>query len=148
VLVPPIALHVELVWELPFRAALNRALTEFSRLILFDKRGTGPSDPVPTPATLEERMDDNRAVLDAVGGPEADVFAVGDGCQGRLALRGDVPRALLRTRAVRSLGAGSLGTRLPARDVTRGGRAGAQLERGDVGLAGARQVFAVVAASG
>ena len=81
VLVPPIASHVELVWEVPFRAGLNQALMQFSRLILFDKRGTGLSDPVPAPATLEERMDDIRAVLDAVGSPEAGVFAIGDGCQ-------------------------------------------------------------------
>ena len=52
VLVPPIASHVELVWEVPFRAGLKRALMQFSRLILFDQRGTVLSDPVPAPATL------------------------------------------------------------------------------------------------
>ena len=80
VLVPPLGSHVELVWELPLRAGLNRALAQFSRLVLFDKRGTGLSDPVDRQATLEERMDDVRAVLDAVGSTEAGVFAIGDGC--------------------------------------------------------------------
>jgi class 3 adenylate cyclase len=80
VFVPPRGSHVELVWELPLRAELNRALAAFSRLIIFDKRGTGLSDPVDREATLEERMDDVRAVLDAVGSARAGVFAVNDGC--------------------------------------------------------------------
>jgi class 3 adenylate cyclase/pimeloyl-ACP methyl ester carboxylesterase len=80
VFVPPFASHVELVWELPLRAALNRALATFSRLIIFDKRGSGLSDPVDSQATIEERMDDVRAVLDAVGSTQAGVFAGGDGC--------------------------------------------------------------------
>jgi pimeloyl-ACP methyl ester carboxylesterase len=80
VLVPPLGSHVELVWELPIRAGLNLALAEFSRLVIFDKRGTGLSDPVDRQATLEERMDDVRAVLDAVGSREAGVLAIGDGC--------------------------------------------------------------------
>jgi class 3 adenylate cyclase len=80
VLVPPLGSHVELVWELPLRAGLNHALASFSRLLLFDKRGTGLSDPVSRQASLEERMDDVRAVLDAVGSTQAAVFAIGDGC--------------------------------------------------------------------
>ena len=80
VFVPPRASHVELGWELSFRADMYRALADFSRLILFDKRGTGLSDPVDRQATLEERMDDVRAVLDAVGSAEASVIASGDGC--------------------------------------------------------------------
>jgi class 3 adenylate cyclase len=80
VLVPPRASHVELGWEIRPRAELNRALAAFSRLIIFDKRGSGLSDPVERPATIVERMDDVRAVLDAVGSPQAAVFAIDDGC--------------------------------------------------------------------
>jgi class 3 adenylate cyclase len=56
-------------------------LASFSRLILFDKRGTGMSDPVPLDAlpTLEERMNDVRAVLDAVGCEQAVVFGFSEG---------------------------------------------------------------------
>jgi pimeloyl-ACP methyl ester carboxylesterase len=60
---------LEVMWEQPSIArALNR-LSSFSRLILFDHRGTGVSDPLPTeqPLTLEERVADVQAVLDAVG---------------------------------------------------------------------------------
>jgi class 3 adenylate cyclase/PAS domain-containing protein len=80
VFVPPHGSHVELVWDLAPRAGLNRALAAFSRLIIFDKRGTGLSDPVERTATLEERMDDVRAVLDAIGSTRAGVFTIGEGC--------------------------------------------------------------------
>jgi class 3 adenylate cyclase len=59
--------HVDAQWDFPpMRRFLSR-LTSFSRLVLFDKRGTGLSDPVPLPAvpTLEDWMDDLRTVLDA-----------------------------------------------------------------------------------
>jgi class 3 adenylate cyclase len=73
------AQHVELGWEEPRRRAMFERLASFSRLILFDKRGTGLSDPVPRAASLEERMDDIRAVLDAVGSDRAAIVAIGDG---------------------------------------------------------------------
>src|SRR5262245_54422823 len=68
VYVPGWVSHVELAWELPDLAAGFERLASFSRLILFDKRGTGMSDPVPAEQlpTLEQRMDDVRAVMDAV----------------------------------------------------------------------------------
>ncbi len=61
--------HIEHMWEEPRVARFLDRLASFSRLILIDKRGTGMSDPVPLDRlpTLEERMDDVRAVLDAVG---------------------------------------------------------------------------------
>jgi len=73
------AQHVELGWEEPRRRAMYERLASFSRLILFDKRGTGLSDRVPHPAGLEERMDDIRAVLDAVDSTRTAVVGVGDG---------------------------------------------------------------------
>ena len=65
--------HIEHMWEEPRVARFLDRLASFSRLILLDKRGTGLSDPVPLDRlpTLEERMDDVRAVLDAVGSERA-----------------------------------------------------------------------------
>lgn len=81
VYVPGWVSHVEEAWEFPALAAFLTRLASFSRLILFDKRGTGMSDRVPLDAlpTLEERMDDVRAVMDAVGSSRAAVFGFSEG---------------------------------------------------------------------
>ena len=81
VYVPGWVSHVELAWEEPSYAAFLRRLASFSRLIMFDKRGTGLSDRVSDDAlpTLETRMDDLRAVMDAVGSNRAAVFGVSEG---------------------------------------------------------------------
>jgi pimeloyl-ACP methyl ester carboxylesterase len=65
--------HIEHLWEEPSLARFLSRLASFSRLILLDKRGTGLSDPVPLDKlpTLEERMDDLRAVMDAAGSERA-----------------------------------------------------------------------------
>ncbi len=65
--------HIEHLWEEPSIARFLRGLASFSRLILLDKRGTGLSDPVPLDElpTLEQRMDDVRAVMDAAGSRRA-----------------------------------------------------------------------------
>ena len=73
--------HLEYFWREPnFARFLNR-LASFSRLILFDKRGTGLSDRVPIDQlpTLEQRMDDVRAVMDAVGSERAALCGVSEG---------------------------------------------------------------------
>jgi pimeloyl-ACP methyl ester carboxylesterase len=81
VYVPGWVSHVELAWEEPTLARFLRRLASFSRLIVFDKRGTGLSDRVQDDKlpTLEERMDDLRAVMDAVGSERAAVFGVSEG---------------------------------------------------------------------
>ena len=81
VYVPGWVSHVELAWELPGLAHGLRRLASFSRLILFDKRGTGMSDRVPNDQlpTLEQRMDDVRAVMDAVGSKRAAIFGASEG---------------------------------------------------------------------
>src|SRR4030088_1227733 len=61
--------HLAYVWELPAMAAFLHRLASFSRLILFDKRGCGMSDRVHPLPSLEQRMDDVRAVMDG-GGPK------------------------------------------------------------------------------
>src|SRR5262249_42813607 len=63
--------HLEYFWKEPSFARFLGRLASFSRLILFDKRGTGLSDPVTRLPTLEQRMDDVRAVLQAVGSRRA-----------------------------------------------------------------------------
>src|SRR6266576_4082212 len=81
VYVPGWVSHVELAWELPELVSGFERLASFARLILFDKRGTGMSDPVPTTElpTLEERMDDVRAVMDAVASRRAAIFGASEG---------------------------------------------------------------------
>jgi len=91
--IPPFISHLDLYWASPDIAAFLRRLASFSRLILFDKRGTGLSDPVAEVGTLEDRMEDARAVLGrdaiigqsthseeeiaAAQGRDIDYFAVG-----------------------------------------------------------------------
>ncbi len=71
--------HRQIAWELPAYARYCERLAEFSRLILFDKRGVGMSDRVPGATTLETRMDDIRAVMDAVGSARAAVMGESEG---------------------------------------------------------------------
>lgn len=71
--------HRDLEWEDPVRARFLGALAAFSRLIIFDKRGTGLSDRVTGVADLETRMDDIRAVMDAAGSESAAVCGVSEG---------------------------------------------------------------------
>jgi pimeloyl-ACP methyl ester carboxylesterase/DNA-binding winged helix-turn-helix (wHTH) protein len=73
--------HLEYFWREPSFARFLLRLASFSRLILFDKRGTGLSDRVPINQlpTLEQRMDDVRAVMDAVGSERAALCGVSEG---------------------------------------------------------------------
>ena len=73
--------HIELMWKEPTLARFLSRLAAFSRLILFDKRGTGLSDRVPDDRlpSLEVRMDDARAVMDAVGSERAIVMGFSEG---------------------------------------------------------------------
>src|SRR5262249_81133 len=81
VFVPPWVSDVEIQWEEPRFARFLRGLASFSRLITFDKRGTGLSDRVSDDRLpdMETRMDDVRAVLDQVGSERAALFGVFDG---------------------------------------------------------------------
>jgi len=77
--IPAFVSHLDLYWTAPETTAFLLRLASFSRLILFDKRGTGLSDPVADVATLEERMEDVRAVLDAVGSQRTALFGLSEG---------------------------------------------------------------------
>jgi pimeloyl-ACP methyl ester carboxylesterase len=79
VFVPGYISNIELVWESPQWASFFSRLAGFSRLILFDKRGTGLSDRIAGIANLEERMDDVRAIMDAVQSERAALFGVSEG---------------------------------------------------------------------
>ncbi len=79
VFVPGFVSHLDLQWADPRIARFLEKLASFSRLIMFDKRGTGLSDPVAGPAPLEDRMDDVRAVMDAAGSERAALFGLSEG---------------------------------------------------------------------
>lgn len=79
VLVPGFVTHVELFWELPPVARFLERISGFSRVLLFDKRGTGLSDPVSEVPTLEQRIDDVRAVMDAAGSERGALFGISEG---------------------------------------------------------------------
>ena len=66
-------------------------LSSFARVILFDRRGVGLSDPVAEAATLEERMDDVRAVMDAAGSERAALIGDVGGGDDVHAVRRDLP---------------------------------------------------------
>ena len=77
--VPPYVSHVELAWQIPSLAAFSRELAALARLITLDKRGTGMSDRVSGAPTLEVRMDDVRAVMDATQSAQAALLGVSAG---------------------------------------------------------------------
>ena len=79
VYVPGWVSNVEYNWEEPHLKRFLLRLASFSRLIIFDKRGTGLSDPAPELPTLEKRMDDVRAVMDAVESRRAVLLGVSEG---------------------------------------------------------------------
>src|SRR5262245_6376283 len=79
VFVPGFVSHLEQDWQSPATATCLGRLASFSRLIRFDKRGTGLSDRVGGMPTLEQRMDDVRAVMDSVGSERAALFGVSEG---------------------------------------------------------------------
>ncbi len=79
VYVPGWTSNVEFMWTIPENHELLDKLASFARVVVLDRRGTGLSDPFDRPPTLEERMDDVRAVMDAVGWERAAVFGISEG---------------------------------------------------------------------
>jgi class 3 adenylate cyclase len=79
VLVAGFISHVEIAWENPQAVHMMSRLASFARLIIFDKRGNGLSDPVATTSTLEDRMDDLHAVMTAAGSERAVLLGVSEG---------------------------------------------------------------------
>lgn len=79
VLAFPFLSHLDLMWENPLLARFLRRLGAFARVLVFDRRGVGLSDPVGGAPTLEERMDDVRAVMDAAGSERAALLGMSEG---------------------------------------------------------------------
>lgn len=79
VLAFPFVSHIDLLWENPLQSRFVRRLASFARVILFDRRGVGLSDPVEGAPTLEQRMDDVRAVMDAAGSERAALLGMSEG---------------------------------------------------------------------
>ena len=78
VLIPGTISHIELLWEVPSNEHLLKRLTAFARVIVFDKRGQGLSDRV-AEQTLEERVGDVRAVMDAASSERATIYGWSEG---------------------------------------------------------------------
>ena len=102
VLAPGTVSHLDLDWEIPMRADFFRRLGSMFRLIRFDKRGTGLSDRPTEMATLEQRADDIRAVMDAVGIHSAVIFGASEGASMAAMFAATYPE---RTRALLTWGA-------------------------------------------
>jgi pimeloyl-ACP methyl ester carboxylesterase len=81
VLVPGWVSNLEVAWEHPPYERFMRRLGAIARVIVFDKRGSGLSDPVGAAAPIEERIDDIRAVMDAAGSERASLVAHGHAAQ-------------------------------------------------------------------
>ena len=79
VVTPGFATHLELMWEPPFSGRLFDRFSRFSRVTQIEKRGVGLSDRIAEPATLEQRMDDMRAVMDTEGIEHAAFVGISDG---------------------------------------------------------------------
>jgi pimeloyl-ACP methyl ester carboxylesterase len=79
VLIPGFVSHIENYWEQPDFARWFLRLASFARVVMFDKRGTGLSDRVGELPALDQRMDDARAVMDAVGIERAALLGLSEG---------------------------------------------------------------------
>ncbi len=77
--IPGLVSHLDQAWTHPKYERFMRQLSSFARVIVYDKRGTGLSDPFIEPPSVEERIDDTRAVMDAVGSERAVVFGCSEG---------------------------------------------------------------------
>jgi pimeloyl-ACP methyl ester carboxylesterase len=80
IIVPGFISHIEFRHELPGYTASLRRLSNFARVVTFDKRGQGLSDRVSDAPSLEQRMDDVRAIMDAIGSQQATLFGHSEGC--------------------------------------------------------------------
>jgi class 3 adenylate cyclase/pimeloyl-ACP methyl ester carboxylesterase len=77
--IPGLLSHLDLAWENPKYERFMERLSSFARVLVYDKRGCGLSDPVTEPPSVEARIDDTRAVMDAAGIKRAAVFGCSEG---------------------------------------------------------------------
>jgi class 3 adenylate cyclase len=121
ILVPGFMSHIEFMHELPGYTTFLRRISSFSRVVTFDKRGQGLSDRVSDAPSLEQRMDDVRAVMDAVGSERATLFGISEGCAMSALFAATYPE-----RASRLILFGGYANR---RDISPGGQNERALER-------------------
>jgi pimeloyl-ACP methyl ester carboxylesterase len=110
VFVPGLVSHLENWWEAALSARFFGRIASFTRLIMFDKRGTGMSDPVVGVPTLEERIDDVRAVMEAVDSTSAFVCGLSEGGPMSILFSAAYPE---RTRGLILIGATPRGPQAP-----------------------------------
>src|SRR5262249_10864784 len=123
--------HLDLIWEERLDAHFFSRLASFRRVITFDKRATGLSDPAAHAPTLEECVDDMRAVMEAAGSERADVFGISEG--GTMAMLLAAPPAApgQRPPLVGAVRPPARGARLPVRrQRAAAGEAGRDQHRG------------------
>ena len=88
IMVPGFVSHIEFMHEIPGATAFMRRLGRFARVVAFDKRGQGLSDRMSGAPSLEVRMDDMRAVMDAIGSKRTALIGFSEGgCMSVLSLR-------------------------------------------------------------
>ena len=123
IFIPDWCTNLEVMWEDPTLERFLNRLASMARLICFDKRGTGVSDPVPLGAvpTVEEWMDDVRFVLDAAGSESAAVFGHGDGAPMAILFAATPSQPRFRSRAGGCVRAQNPGPGLPTRYAARHG---------------------------
>lgn len=80
ILVPGLFTHIEFMHEMAGYTAVLRRLSRFARVVTFDKRGQGLSDRMTGAPSLEQRMDDVRTIMDAIGSTRAVLFGFSEGC--------------------------------------------------------------------
>jgi pimeloyl-ACP methyl ester carboxylesterase len=80
VMVPGVVSHFEFLHETAGYTAFLRRLSAFARVVTFDKRGQGLSDRISGAPSLEQRMDDVRAIMDAIGSRRAVIIGFSEGC--------------------------------------------------------------------
>jgi class 3 adenylate cyclase/alpha-beta hydrolase superfamily lysophospholipase len=79
VVVPGFVSNIEFYWQVPGIRRIMERLASYARIVIFDKRGTGLSDPVPDVPPLEQRMDDMRAVMEAASVERAALYGISEG---------------------------------------------------------------------
>src|SRR5262245_22411931 len=133
VLVPGFTTHLEMHLEQPLYASFVAPLAAFCRLIRFDKRGTGLSDRLGAIPTLEERMDDVRAVMDAVGSERAALLGFSEGGPMSIVFAATYPQRTLASDLVWGIRSRGLGARQSVWHDRRATGGGFENERRDLG---------------
>lgn len=114
VFIPGWISHLDLAWEVPAYARFMSRVSRFARVILFDKRGSGLSDPVKDAPTLLERAADVSAVMEAVGSTRASLFGYSEGGPLAAVCAATAPE---KVRSIVLYGTLARGSALPARTV-------------------------------